>query len=124
MGRSAVLATVSSTVRRPALASMSPSPRMYSPGIISCCSPLTLPSPRGGEGKSSADRMMDGDELGPVGERALDLDLVEHLRHTLHHIAARKNGHAEGHQVGHAATVANALEDLGCNVGERLGIVQ
>src|SRR5262249_34334412 len=43
MGRSAVLATVSSMVRRPALASMSPSPRMYSPGIIPF--PLALPPP-------------------------------------------------------------------------------
>src|SRR5712692_8476829 len=46
MGRSAVLATVSWTVRRPLFATMAPSPRMYSPGIISDAPSPSQPSPR------------------------------------------------------------------------------
>ena len=36
----------------------------------------------------SANRVVNGDELGAVGEGAFDLDFVDHLRDALHHIVA------------------------------------
>src|SRR6266545_806895 len=106
MGRSPVFATVSRTVRRPALASISPSPSRYSPGIMTDSPtpphpalspfggegprlPLPLrgrgsetPSPLWGEGRvrgNLSDRVMNRDELGAVREGALHLHLVQHV---------------------------------------------
>ena len=59
--------------RRPAFSSMSPSAVRISPGI------MALPS---------ADRLVDGDELGAVGEGRLDLDVVDHLGDALHDLVA------------------------------------
>ncbi len=50
------------------------SARMTNPGSSSIASP---------------DRLVHGDQLGAVGEGGLDLDLVDHLRHALHHLVAR-----------------------------------
>ena len=60
-------------VARPALSSISPAAAMISPGIMR---------------RSSADRLVHGDELGAVGERRLDLDLGDHLGDALHHLVA------------------------------------
>ena len=48
------------------------------------------------------DRMVDGDELGAVGERALDLHLVDHLGDAVHHVGAAEQLAAEIHQLGDA----------------------
>src|ERR1700675_2413986 len=109
MGRSPAFATVSRTVRRPAFASMSPSPRMYSPGIIS---------------GPSSDGMVDRDQLRAVGEGALDLHLLEHLRHAVHDVVPLQNGDAKGHEVGNAPPVAGAFEHLGGDECESLRVVQ
>src|SRR5579871_6869492 len=52
-------------------------------------------------GASLSDRLVDGDELGAIGKRRLDLDLLHHLRHALHHLRARE----------HRGTVAHELRD-------------
>src|SRR2546428_13325333 len=62
--------------------------------------------------------MVDRHELCAVGKGAFDLDLVEHLRHTLHHVAAVQYGDAEGHEVGDAPAVADALEHFGGDEGQ------
>src|SRR5713101_8343555 len=151
MGRSAVLATVSWTVRRPSFATMSPSPRMYSPGITSqpptvdchvgeCGGPPGEPQPRARRANPisqapadkwmnearvhSSDWVMYGHELGAVGKGAFDLHLLEHLGHAVHDIAAIENGDAEGHEVGDAPAIADALQDLGGDQGQGLWIVQ
>src|SRR5262245_15655653 len=190
MGRSPVLATVTRSVARPALASMSPSPRKYSPGTMAVigvtvrdrgrsggrasshkCSSESLSAPAVGlaagplrtsahrshcprprsvwrpgpfaqvligvtvrdRGRSggwassrtrSSDGMVDGDELGPVREGALHLDLLDHLGHALHDVVAGEHGHPEGHQVGHRAPVPDALEELGGDQRYRFRIVE
>ena len=68
--------------------------------------------------------MVDRDQLRAVGEGALDLHLLEHLRHAVHDVVPLEDGDAEGHQFGDAPAVADALEDLGGDEGQRLGIVQ
>src|SRR5258705_9208487 len=119
---------------------MSPSPSRYSPGImcrlwfgwkvrpalLSYAGAQKWP-PHSIEGRvrsTSPHRVVNGNELSPVGERALDLDLFQHLRHALHHVVAIQDGDAEGHEVGDAAAVADAFQDLGGDQGERLGIVE
>src|SRR5256885_50403 len=106
---SSVSATVRSSVRRPWFAMMSPSPSRYSPGIT-----VGL----------LADRMMNGDELGAVGKGALDLHLLEHLRHSLHHVVAAEDVEAGRHQVGDAPAVANPLQNFGGDQRQRFGVVQ
>src|SRR5262249_38095160 len=109
IGRSPVLATTSSTVRRPSKATTSPSPRRYSPGIIAAPSP---------------DRVMDGHELGAIRKGAFDLDVLDHLRHALHHVVASEDLRAFGHELGAALAVADALEPLGRDQRHRLGMVE
>src|SRR5882757_2051952 len=72
----------------------------------------------------SADRVVDRDQLGAVGEGALDLHLVDHLGDAFHHLVAPENGQARLHQLGDGAAVADALEDVGGDDGERLGMVE
>ena len=43
---------------------------------------------RGRSRRGSRDRLVHGDELGPVGEGGLDLHLGQHLGHPLHHVVA------------------------------------
>src|SRR5262245_19384599 len=109
MGRSPVLATVSWVVRRPTLASMSPSPSRYSPGI------MPSPSPNG---------MMNRHQFRPVRERALDLHFLEHLGHPVHHVVPGQDRDAEGHQVGDGGAVPDALQDLGGDQRQGLRLVQ
>src|SRR3989440_1375371 len=72
----------------------------------------------------SADRMVDGDQLGAVGEGALDLHLVDHLGDAFHHFITAEDRQARLHQLGDGAPVADALEDVGGDDGERLGMVE
>src|SRR5262245_24949355 len=111
MGRSPVLATTSSTVRRPSKATTSPSPSRYSPGIIATRS-------------FSRDGMVDGHELGAVGERAFDLHVLDHLRHALHDVLAGQDLRPPGHELGRALAVADPLQHLGGDEGHRLGMVE
>src|SRR5216683_2099581 len=53
---------------------------------------------------SSADRLVDGDELGAVGEGRLDLDVVDHLGHAFHHLLALQHAGTVAHQLRHRAT--------------------
>src|SRR5437867_958571 len=110
IGRSPVLLTVSSIVRRPSFATTSPSASRYSPGIT-----LTPPS---------TNRVMHGHELRPVGERAFHLDLVDHFRHALHHVAAGEDRRAELHQLGHRAAVADTFQDLRGDERQRLRMIE
>jgi len=67
---------------------------------------------------------MHGHQLRAVGEGALDLYLLEHLRHPLHHIVAAEDVKPRRHQLRDAPSVADALEDLGGDEREGLGVVQ
>src|SRR5262245_42844135 len=73
---------------------------------------------------TSADRAMHGDELGAVGEGALHLHLLDHLRHALHHVVAAEDVEARGHQLGDRTSVTDPLEDLGGDDRQGLGVVQ
>ena len=79
-------------VARPALSSISPGATRTSPGADALAADVAANERRGGHGEEAAverereiavverDRMVHGDELGAVGERALDLDLVRSSR--------------------------------------------
>src|SRR2546430_7731816 len=58
----------------------------------------------------SADRVVDRDQLGAVGEGALDLPLVDHLGDTFHHLLTADDRQARLHQLGDGAAGADGLE--------------
>lgn len=66
---------------------------------------------------------MHGHEFGPVGEGPLDLDRMDHLGHAFHDVLPRKNGGAEGHQIGHRAPIANSLHHVHGNQGDCFWVV-
>src|SRR5258705_2475099 len=109
MGRSPAFSTRSRTASRPAFNSMPPSERRYTPGTT------TFGLPYG---------IVDGDELRAVGERALDLDFVNHLRHSFHHVVTPQDLRAERHQVRHRSAVADPLEHFAGDERNGLGMVQ
>src|SRR5438128_5647301 len=94
MGRSPELVTLSVTVLRPALSSISPSLMKYSPGII-----------------ASPDWLVHGDKLRAVRERRLDLHVVDHFGDSVHHLRAREHPRAGLHQFGHGLPVARAFKN-------------
>src|SRR5258706_1983994 len=61
---------------------------------------------------TSPDRGMNRHPLGPVGERALDLHFLEHLRHPVHHVVAVPGRDAERHEVGDRAPHADDFQHL------------
>jgi len=72
----------------------------------------------------SADRMMDRDELRAVGERSLDLDLVDHLGDAFHDVVTPQNRLARLHQLRDRTAVADTLEDVGGDERDSLGMVE
>src|SRR5262249_29164686 len=58
------------------------------------------------------DRVMHGDELRTVGERALDLHFGDHFGHAVHHLVAAEDRAADVHELGDRAAVADQLEQL------------
>ena len=72
----------------------------------------------------AADRLMHGDELGAVGERRLDLDVVDHRRDAVHHLIGGDDMRARLHQLGDRAAVARALDDEIGDQRDRLGMVE
>ena len=70
------------------------------------------------------DGIVHGDELGAVGERALDLHLVDHLGDAGLHLRAAEELPTEVHQLGDRAPVAHELEELARDEGDGLGVVE
>src|SRR5439155_18966328 len=104
-GRSPRLLTSIRTVGRPSLISIGVLDSRYSPGIM-----LT----RDVEWDSGlSDRLVNGDELGSVGERPLDLDLADHLRHSVHDGVGGQQARSKGHDLCNRSTVADHFENLG-----------
>ena len=68
--------------------------------------------------------MVNRDELGTVGKGRLDLDVVDHLRHALHHLGGVEDRGARLHQLGDRAPVAGALHDEIGNEGDGLRVVE
>src|SRR5271165_1744137 len=100
MGLSPVLATVTVTVGRPALSSISPSAGMISPG------------------------MMDGDELCAVREGRFHLNIMDHLRHAFHHLVARQDMRACLHELRNSLPVARAFQNEIADDGDGFRMVQ
>ncbi len=67
---------------------------------------------------------MHGDELGAVGEGSLDLHVVDHLGDALHHLSAREDMATARHQLGDAAPVACALDDMLGDECDSLGMIE
>src|SRR5262252_7713863 len=95
MGRSPVLATVSVTVLRPALSSMSPGLVRISPGIM----------------EASSDRLVYGHELCSVRECRFDLDFRDHFGDAVHHLVAPDHVGDGLHQFGDGLAVPRAFHD-------------
>src|ERR1700749_2524384 len=55
--------------------------------------------------RKSSDRLMDGDKLGAVGKRRLDLDVVDHFSNARHHLSPGKHLRAGLHQLGDGAAI-------------------
>src|SRR3954470_11074345 len=94
----------------------------YSPGVIAgltsaICNLTSAIS-------SSAYRLVNGHQLGAVGERALDLNLGNHRRDPVHHRAGVEHRRAEAHDLGDGPAVADHLEDLGGDQRDRLRMIQ
>ena len=75
------------------------------------------------------ERVVDGDQLGAVHERALDLHLVQHVRDGGQHVPLAEDATADVHEVGHAEVrpirpVADELEQHGRDERRRLGQVE
>ena len=54
---------------------------------------------------------MDGDELRAIRECRLDLDVVNHLRHSFHDLRARYNMGGRLHEIGDTPAVARSFDD-------------
>ena len=68
--------------------------------------------------------MVDGDELGAVGEGGFDLDLVDHFGDAVHDVVALEDGGAVAHEGGDGFAVAGAFHDLVGDDGDGLGVVE
>src|SRR6478609_10471632 len=107
MGRSPVL-TISSSIRsasvRSALSSMKPGAVRMAPGPDAEVEAISLPL---------CDRLVDGDELAPVREGRLHLDVRQHLGHPVHHLVAGQHLASLDHPIRHATAVAGPLDHPG-----------
>lgn len=56
--------------------------------------------------------MVDGNELGAVGERGLDLDVIEHLRDTVHHLLTAEHIAATDHEFGDLSPVTGTFQNV------------
>ena len=62
--------------------------------------------------------------LVPSGKRAFDLDLVDHLGNSFHHVVPGQHPRPKRHQVGHAPAVANAFEHFSGDDSDGFGMIQ
>jgi len=67
---------------------------------------------------------MDGDQLGSVRKRPLDLDFVDHFGNAFHDRVGWKNGRSEAHDLGDRTAVANQFEDFRGDEGHSLRMIQ
>ena len=70
------------------------------------------------------DGVVHGDQLGAVGEGALDLHLGDELGDAGQHLRPAEHPPAQVHQLGHAPAVADELEELRGDERHRLRVVQ
>ena len=68
--------------------------------------------------------MVEGDEFAAVGECCLDLDVTDHLGHTVHDLIPGKDGAAQFHQFRDGDAVARALDHPRRQQRHRLRMVQ
>ena len=74
--------------------------------------------------KLEADGLVHGDQLGPVGERALDLYVVHQLGHALHDVCATEDALAEPHELLHRSPLTDPFEEHRGDQRDGLGVVQ
>src|SRR5262245_60779036 len=73
---------------------------------------------------SLSDRLVHRHELGAVGKRRLDLNLMDHLGNAVHHLLAREHVGAGFHQLGDGPAVARALDDEVGDQRHRLRVIE
>ena len=73
---------------------------------------------------AGADGVVQRDELAPVRERGLDLNVVDHLGHAVHHLLGRKNGPPRLHELRNRRALPGPLDHPGAQQGDCLGVVE
>ena len=73
---------------------------------------------------SGSDRIVDGDQLGPVVETALHLDNWRHLGYAGQDVIRGQESRAEADQLRDRLPVAGAFKDFVGDIGNRLGLIQ
>ncbi len=68
--------------------------------------------------------VMDGDQLGTIREGGFDLDVMDHLGNTLHHVIAGEQRRTERHQLRNGPAVSCPFQDFGRNIGHDFRIVE
>ena len=82
----------------------------------------TSPGIMAGTALRSADRLVDGHELGAAGEGGLTLMSWDHLGDAVHHIGAGRHRAAFAHELRNGLAVACAFHHCGADQGHGLGV--
>jgi hypothetical protein len=72
----------------------------------------------------SANRIVDGDELGAIGESGLHLNFMNHFWNAVHDLSTIQNSRPEAHNFGDGFSIAGCFEDFGGKDGDGLNIVE
>src|SRR6516225_4496122 len=78
----------------------------------------------GDHGVPSSYRLMHRYQLRSIRKRRLDLDVVDHFRDAVHHLAAREHVRARLHQLGDGFAVARTFDDEIGDERHRLGMIE
>src|SRR5262245_40479328 len=73
---------------------------------------------------SSANGVVNGDELGPVGEGGFDVDLLDHVGDAVHELIASQYLPALRHELGNRFSISGPLEEDIGDQRDALGIIQ
>src|SRR5215471_18785909 len=73
---------------------------------------------------TSANWIVYGDELCPIGKRGFHFDLTDHLRNAFHHLVAGENLPARGHELRDGLFITRSLEDEIADERDAFGIVE
>src|SRR5262249_24462083 len=74
--------------------------------------------------ETSADWIVYGDELCPVGERDFHFNLTDHLGNAFHHLVTDENLPARGHELRDGLFITRSLQDEVADERDAFGIVE
>src|SRR5262245_17293742 len=97
------------TIGRSELMAIGPPAVIISPGIMR---------------DRSADRLVNGHQLGSVRECCFDLDFLDHLCHSLHALVAGNDMGSGLHQIRNRSPIARTFDEKVGNNGHRLRVIE